>query len=108
MGDVDEDGCDEIVYGSCVIDNDGSLLYRTGWGHGDAMHLSDLDPDIPGLEVFSVHEETSAKYGYEIHRAGTGEYLAGRPTGSDVGRGVAADIDPNHRGQEFCRDGCVV
>ncbi len=87
VGDVDEDGCDEIVYGACVIDNDGSLLYRTGWVMETlCVHLSDLDPDIPGLEVFSVHEETSAKYGYEIHRAGTGEYLAGRPTGSDVGR----------------------
>lgn len=101
VGDVDEDGCDEIVYGACVIDQDGSLLYRTGWGHGDAMHLSDIDPDIPGLEVFCVHEETTAEYGFELHRAGTGEYLTGEFTGSDVGRGVAADIDPNYRGQEF-------
>ena len=40
VGDVDEDGCDEIVYGSCVIDNDGSLLYRTRWGHRAAMKHS--------------------------------------------------------------------
>lgn len=100
VGDIDEDGYDEIVYGACVIDEDGSLLYRTGWGHGDAMHLSDMDPDIPGLEVFCVHEETTAEYGWEMHKAGTGELLYGEFTGSDVGRGVAADIDANYRGFE--------
>ena len=49
VGDVDGDGCDEITYGSAAIDNDGRLLYSTGLGHGDAAHLSDLDPDRPGL-----------------------------------------------------------
>ncbi|HLU47913.1 MAG TPA: hypothetical protein VK116_07505, partial [Planctomycetota bacterium] len=48
VGDVDGDGRDEIVYGSCVIDDDGAGLYSTGLGHGDAMHLSDIDPDRPG------------------------------------------------------------
>lgn len=43
VADVDGDGCDEIVYGACVIDHDGKTLYRTGLGHGDAIHLSDLD-----------------------------------------------------------------
>ncbi|MCD7711011.1 MAG: T9SS type A sorting domain-containing protein [Porphyromonadaceae bacterium] len=100
VGDVDEDGCDEIIYGACAIDHDGSLLYRTGLGHGDAIHLSDMDPDIRGLEVFDIHEETTAKYGYEMHKAGTGEILFGDYTGSDVGRGCAADIDANYRGQE--------
>ncbi len=101
VGDVDDDGRDEIIYGACVIDDDGSLLYRTGWGHGDAMHLSDMDPDTPGLEVFCVHEETTAAYGWEMHKAGTGELLFGEYTGSDVGRGVAADIDGNYRGFEI-------
>ncbi|HEY6563810.1 MAG TPA: hypothetical protein VIY86_04900, partial [Pirellulaceae bacterium] len=50
VGDVDDDGKDEIVYGSCVVDDDGKGLYSTGLGHGDAMHFSDLDPDRPGLE----------------------------------------------------------
>ena len=56
VGDVDGDGCDEITYGSAAINNDGTLLYSTGLGHGDALHLSDLDPDRPGLEAFMVHE----------------------------------------------------
>lgn len=37
VGDVDGDGRDEIVYGPCAIDHDGSGLYSTGLGHGDAM-----------------------------------------------------------------------
>lgn len=62
VADVDGDGCDEIIYGSCAINNDGTLLYRTGLGHGDAMHVSKLDPDLPGYQVWEVHEEVA---GYE-------------------------------------------
>ena len=82
VADVDGDGCDEIVYGACVIDHDGKTLYRTGLGHGDAIHLSDLDPDLEGLEVFSPHEEKTAAYGYEMHSAGTGEVIFGEKTGT--------------------------
>lgn len=101
VADVDGDGCDEVVYGACVIDQDGKTLYRTGLGHGDAIHLSDLDPDLDGLEVFSPHEEKTAAYGYEMHSAATGEIIFGEKTGTDVGRGIAADIDPAHRGFEM-------
>ncbi|MDD4968929.1 MAG: rhamnogalacturonan lyase [Paludibacter sp.] len=101
VGDIDGDGKDEIVYGSCAIDDNGSLMYSTGLGHGDAMHLSDLDPDRPGLEVWEVHENHDAEYGYELHDAKTGEILWGEPTESDNGRGLAADIDPRHRGFEM-------
>ena len=38
---MDGDGCDEITYGSAAINNDGTLLYSTGLGHGDAQHLGD-------------------------------------------------------------------
>lgn len=45
VADVDGDGCDEIVYGSCTIDNTGEGLYTTRLGHGDAMHLTQFDPE---------------------------------------------------------------
>lgn len=107
VADVDGDGCDEIVYGSCVINNDGTVLYRTGLGHGDAMHVANLDPDRPGYQVWEVHEEKEAwqTYGYEMHDARTGEILWGGPTKGDNGRGLAADIDPNHRGFEMWSSG---
>lgn len=98
-GDVDGDGCDEIVWGGCAIDQDGKQLYATGYGHGDAMHLSDLMPDRPGLEVFTVHE--SSPYGWNIHDAATGEILHYSKGSDDNGRGLAADIDLNSRGFEF-------
>jgi hypothetical protein len=100
-GDVDGDGFDEITYGGACIDHDGTLLYSTGLGHGDAHHLSDLDPDRPGLELFDVHETKPSPAGVELRDARTGERLFGRPTSVDVGRGLAADIDPRYRGFEF-------
>ena len=99
VADVDNDGCDEIIYGSAAIDNDGNLLYATGYGHGDAMHLADHLPDRPGLEVFTVHE--AAPYGWDIHDAATGEILLSGTGNGDNGRGVAADIIPGNRGSEF-------
>ena len=97
--DVDGDGKDEILYGSAAVDDDGSLLYAVGFGHGDAMHLSDLMPDRPGLEVFSVHEESP--YGWDLHDAATGEVIYSATGNSDNGRGLAADIYPTNRGFEF-------
>ena len=99
VGDVDGDGCDEITYGSAAVNNDGTLLYSTGLGHGDATHLSDLDPDRPGLEFFMVHEERP--YGADLRDARTGEKLFYETAGVDTGRGLAADIDGTHRGFEF-------
>lgn len=101
VADVDADGKDEIIYGACTIDDNGTLLYRTGLGHGDAMHVSDMDPDNPGLEVWVVHEETSAAYGYELHDAKTGTILWGTNTASDNGRGMAGDIDARYPGFEM-------
>lgn len=98
-GDVDGDGYDEIIEGNCAVDHDGKFMYRVGYGHGDAMHLGDLDPDTPGLEVWTVHEEKP--YGYEIHSAATGKILWRETSSGDNGRGVAADVDSTSRGYEL-------
>jgi rhamnogalacturonan endolyase len=50
VADVDGDGRDEIVYGSMAVDDDGKGLWSAQLFHGDAMHVSDLDPSHPGLE----------------------------------------------------------
>ena len=102
VADVDGDGCDEIIYGSSAIDNDGYLLYATGYLHGDAIHVSDLIPDRPGLEVFTVHEDENAGYGWDLHDAATGEIIYRATGADDNGRGLAADLDANNYGFEFC------
>lgn len=104
VADVDGDGKDEIVYGSCVIDHDGTGLYSTGLHHGDAMHVGDLDPSRPGLEVFQVHE-VPGDQSVEVHDAKTGEVLWGYPANHDVGRGTCGDIDPRYPGEECWANG---
>jgi rhamnogalacturonan endolyase len=99
VGDVDSDGKDEIVYGACCIDDNGKGLYTTGLGHGDAMHLSDIDPGRPGLEVWAIHERPRHPYGANLRDAATGKVIWGLQL-TDPGRGVALDIDPRHRGNE--------
>ncbi|MFP3122457.1 rhamnogalacturonan lyase [Ectobacillus funiculus] len=114
--DVDGDGYQEIVYGGATIDHDGSLLYSSmdvlppqsaspgttaRLGHGDALHVTDIDPDRPGLETFMVHENaTSAPYGYSLRDSKTGKVLSGGYTGKDTGRGMVGDIDPSRKGLE--------
>src|SRR5690606_11004445 len=74
IADVDADGRDEIVYGAAVIDDDGNGLYSTGWGHGDALHVSDFVPDNPGLEVLGIQERFD-KQGINLRDAHTGRPL---------------------------------
>jgi rhamnogalacturonan endolyase len=104
VGDLDGDGKDEIVYGACALDDDGRGLYTTGLGHGDAIHLSDIDPDRPGLEIFDIHERPRHPNGAEFRDARTGKLIWGKPS-PDVGRGLAIDIDPRHRGYEMWASG---
>lgn len=105
VADVDGDGKDEIIYGAMVIDDNGKGLYSTGLGHGDALHVSDLDPTRPGLEVFDIQERFDDA-GAHFRDARTGENLWKKPSvsagadGEGPGRGLSLDIDPRHKGFE--------
>lgn len=100
VADVDNDGFDEIIYGSACIDHDGKLMYRTGFGHGDAQHVSKMDPASNDYLGWFVHEETGSACGFELRNLRTGKVVFGEKTGTDVGRGCAADIDASHPGFE--------
>ncbi len=103
VADVDADGKDEIVYGSMVVDDDGKGLFSTGLRHGDAIHVGDLDPTRPGLEVYGIHEieEGTKGPGVALYDARTGKILWTADPDKDVGRGLAADIDPRYPGDEM-------
>jgi hypothetical protein len=119
--DVDGDGKQEIVYGSATLDDDGTLLYSSSGtlpegssdpgavrslGHGDAMHVADIDPARPGLEIWTCHEGgTGAPYGAALRDAATGEVLFGEYTGVDTGRSMVGDVRPDVPGLEVWYSG---
>lgn len=105
IADVDADGKDEIVYGAMTLDDDGRGLYSTGIGHGDALHVSDLDPSRPGLEVFDI-QERFGDAGASFRDARTGEVIWKKASikagddGEGPGRGLSLDVDPRYEGFE--------
>ena len=98
VADVDGDGFDEITYGSMAIDHDGRGLYNTGMGHGDAIHLI-ADPKTNELYIWDCHE--NKRDGSDLRNARTGEVVFQVKSNTDVGRCMAADIDPTNYGCEM-------
>ncbi len=103
VADVDQDGKDEIIFGAMTVDDDGNGLYTTGFRHGDALHVSDLDPDLPGLEIFNIHEIEDSTHGpgVTLYKAKNGELLFKASLDEDVGRGIAGNIVPTQKGAQM-------
>ncbi|MBN2704038.1 MAG: rhamnogalacturonan lyase [Pontiellaceae bacterium] len=107
VADVDGDGKDEITYGAMCVDDDGKGLYNTRMGHGDAAHMTDLDPERPGQEVWTCQEDRP--YGAALRDAQTGEIIFRWKGSKDTGRCCAADIDPRYPGYElWASGGCAL
>ncbi len=98
IADVDGDGLDEITYGSMAVDHDGTGIYNTGFGHGDAMHIV-ADPKDNKLYIWDCHE--NKRDGSDLRNAKTGEVIFQIKSKTDVGRAMAADIDPTNPGVEM-------
>jgi hypothetical protein len=108
VADVDGDGAQEIIYGAATIDSNGAFKCSTGFGHGDALHVTDLVPSRAGLEVFMPHESKTGP-SYDVRDADTCVVIVQGPVrGLDTGRGVAADITPDNDGAEFWASGSTL
>jgi len=107
IADVDNDGKDEIVFGAMTVDDDGKVLNSTGYGHGDALHVGDLDPSNPGLEIFDIQERFDDA-GAHFRDGKTGKVLWKLPSTvyskqgkfQGPGRGLSLNIDPRYEGSE--------
>jgi len=101
VADLDGDGLDEVMYGSCAWDNDGTGLWSSRLGHGDANHVGKFLPDREGLQVYHCLE--SGKTQVALHDARKGEVIWQKAGSSDndMGRCMVADIDPKSPGCEF-------
>jgi rhamnogalacturonan endolyase len=107
IADVDNDGKDEIIYGAMTVDDNGKVLNSTGYGHGDALHVGDLDPSNPGLEIFDIQERFDDA-GAHFRDGKTGKVLWKLPSlvysekskFQGPGRGLSLNIDPRYAGSE--------
>jgi rhamnogalacturonan endolyase len=99
IADVDGDGRDEVVFGAMCLDDNGRALWSTGNGHGDALHVGDLDPARAGLEVFKVDEDSSKPSSW-FADARTGQVIWTTPANGDNGRGVSDDVWAGSAGAE--------
>lgn len=106
IADLDGDGRDEIMWGSMAVNDDGTGLYSTNLGHGDAMHVGDLDPYRKGQEAWRCLEN-SPDWGTVYHDAGTGEILIHNRTTFDTGRAIAANISDNIKGKAMWGGGTM-
>jgi len=71
--------------------------------HGDRWHIADLDPKRPGLEGFAL-EQTSGYDWYYYDAKSRHVLRKGWPGTSDMGAGIADDVDPTHLGYEMLHE----
>lgn len=115
IADVDNDEKDEIIFGAMTVDDNGKVLNSTGYGHGDALHVGDLDPSNPGLEIFDIQERFDDA-GAHFRDGKTGKVLWKLPSliyskqgkFQGPGRGLSLNIDPRYQGSECWAAGAGV
>lgn len=116
VADLDDDGKDEILYGSAAIDDDGSELWCTGNGHGDCLYVGrfiqnpqQINPLFGKQQIVASFEEQDTYsiqglgYACQVIDAKTGSLIAGHGAGKngDVGRCIVADVDPDSPDFEY-------
>jgi rhamnogalacturonan endolyase len=107
--DIDNDGRDEIILGSIVLDDNGSILWTTGRGHPDGVYYGDIDTDHEGNEIAYLMETKQLTGGFCVVDALTGKeiWASPFPTNHIHSRGFCADIDASHPGREIYGQNCI-
>ena len=101
---MNHDGIDDIIeVGSANSGADGQPIFDTELGHGDRFHITDMDPDRPGLETYSIQQLNPTLLATMLYESGSGKIIKKwyGATVTDVGRGVALAMDPNRKGCEM-------
>jgi hypothetical protein len=101
--DVDGDGKDELSWGSCMLDDNGTVLYTTAMGHGDRFQITKFDPNRVGLQCFHIEQNNSTLLDSAFYDAGTGAFIQSsyRTAVGDAGRSDAGDYDASVKGLEY-------
>ncbi len=106
--DMDGDDLDEVIHGSTVIKQDGTVWAQTDGCQPDVVVSADIRPGIPGMELFLGHEQNGSLVQYNGRNDLFSGYDDGTPdmqwnnrycTHTD--RGWAADIDDRYDGWEI-------
>ncbi len=102
LADVDADGCDEIIVGSCLVDHNGKAMWTLGIGHPDTCYVGKIDPQRPGLQIFFGIEPRQTSGAVRLVDAASGQTLWANeePTVHVHSQGMCADILAEHPGQE--------
>ncbi len=121
--DANLDGRQEIINGGAIVgyDMDTKQLYVYNAGgdyiggdenniwkkhyHGDMMHVTDIDPDYPGVEIASGFEGGKGPYDWAVRTLYTNNTLFGAFTGTDYARFVIGDDLADVRGIEIGTNG---
>ena len=101
--DANSDGKHDIVTGSAVIGSDGKGMSTSGMGHGDATHCTHMIKSNPHPQIFMPHE--SGGHGVSFRHANSGTMIFNHQASGDIGRGCAAELDPERPGFHFWASG---
>ncbi|MDR3002356.1 MAG: hypothetical protein LBU89_13985 [Fibromonadaceae bacterium] len=99
VADADGNGRHDIFTGSAIIRHDGTGMWRSGWGHGDALHVAHMIKNTSTPQIFMPYE--SGSVGAALRQANNGSVIFRVDDSGDVGRGTAAELDASRPGFKF-------
>lgn len=97
--DANNDGLDDIVTGSSVISGTGEGMHTSGMGHGDACHVTYMEKGNNRPMIYMCHED--GNNGVSLRYADNGEMVFNNKKSGDIGRGCAAELDPQTPGFKY-------